>query len=209
MDTGRVSGTRRGVEMKTENHGVSTTGTARGQFTILDTMLLVAMTAIVLAGAIRARFLFSLLRQAIAPWGWGTTALYGTAWLAQVMMLALIPIRLRHAGPPIKRLWRQPGWLACNAVVLALAITLLKYSMWFGISLVQQQKFSFPIILSSIIFQLPETATIAVAAGWATLALGGSWESEKGRIELLGKLFGLYLLVYPVIGWIMKILWGR
>jgi hypothetical protein len=50
---------------------------------------------------------------------------------------------------------------------------------------------------------------IAVAVAWATLALVSGWESEKGWVDLLGKLCGICLLAYPFIGWIMRILLGR
>ncbi len=52
---------------------------------------------------------------------------------------------------------------------------------------------------------LPSKAVFAVAAAWATLGLLGVWESEKGWIDRLGRLFGLYWIGYPILGWIVEI----
>ena len=48
---------------------------------------------------------------------------------------------------------------------------------------------------------LSGSAQPAVAAAWATLALGGRWRPERRWDERLCFLWGLYWLAYPVIYW--------
>jgi hypothetical protein len=47
-------------------------------------------------------------------------------------------------------------------------------------------------------------AVFSVAAAWATLRLVGGWESEKGWIDRLGRLLGLYWIIYPILAWIVE-----
>jgi hypothetical protein len=86
------------------------TDAVRRRMTILDVMALIGATAISLVGA---RFMLSLLE--LPPASRGVSALLGSVWIALVMTLVLIPLRLRQPRPPIGSLWCQPGWHAMQS----------------------------------------------------------------------------------------------
>src|SRR4051812_35048312 len=76
--------------------------------------------------------------------GWETVFLIVSIWIVLIAMLALIPLRLLVLRPPGRRLWRQPGWLACNAVALSLAIGLVRPFLTIGVILARRSPpFSF------------------------------------------------------------------
>jgi hypothetical protein len=174
--------------------------------TISDLMVLIAATAISLVGA---RFMLSLLE--LPPASWGVSALLGSVWVALVMTLVLIPLRLREPHPPIGTLWCQPGWLACNAVALTLVISLFQQLLNLVEILVRTPtglpaNELFKMSFREVTYRLPYQTVIAISAAWATLALVGAWEAEKGWFDRAGRLFGLYWLAFPVLNWVVGIM---
>src|SRR4051794_39246456 len=91
------------------------------RLTILDLMVVVSVFAVAFAGA---RALLSLQKMPSASWA--DTALWGSLWIVLAPTLGLIPAMLSRPRPDRDRLWRQPGWAACFAVALALAISIVQ-----------------------------------------------------------------------------------
>lgn len=136
----------------------------------------------------------------------GGTALLGSSAAVLTATLALIPLRLRFPRPQGERLWRQPGWLACAAVVLTLAISItqLLFDILFVLMRFGPSQLDFTSEFRSLMLVLPSKAVFSVAAAWATLRMVGGWESEKGWIDRLGRLIGIYWLSYPILSWIVE-----
>ena len=173
------------------------------KFSILDVMVLVMVIAISL-GLTRSVLSF---RQG-PPLPRAVYAVVASAWVVQFTMLALIPLRLLYPHVPVSRLWRQPGWLACNAVAFALILTIAR--LFLAVASNRARDPSFPIsmtyfqtIMDAITWQMPGEAFIAVAVSWGTLALVGGRESENGWIERVARLGGLYFLIFPFLSFIV------
>ena len=173
----------------------------RRRITISDVMVLVAVTAV---SIVAARSMLSLMK--LPPGWWGVSALLGSSAAVLTATLALIPLRLRHPRPYGERLWRQPGWLACAAVVLALAISLAQQLLEVAFILIRlgPSRLDLASLFKSLLLGLPTKAVFSVAAAWATLSLVGGWESEKGWVDRLGRLLGLYWLSYPILAWVVE-----
>jgi hypothetical protein len=190
------------------------TDAVKRKLRILDIMILVGVTAIALAAGrliwSRGRYVLSLLELPPAPFGWGALAIIVSGLVILIAMLALIPLGLRHPRPALNRLWRQPGWLACNAVALAMMFTFSKYITMMFIILIARHRGLiwdrlYSIYLRSFMFELPDRAVLAIAAAWTTLALVGAWEPDKGWIDRWGTRLAICLMFYPVLGWITRI----
>jgi hypothetical protein len=175
------------------------------RLTILDVMVMVAVIAVAFAGS---RTLLSLQKGPSASWG--VPVLWGSLWVVLAPTLALAPIRLSRPRPDRDHLWRQPGWVACFAVALTLAISVFESLLSLGSLLVRRPGAVRSTLLGSyfreVSLRLPQQAVFAVAAAWAVLALGGRWSPEKGWIDRLGRLFGLYWLVFPLMSWLVEIM---
>lgn len=177
------------------------TAAAKRRITISDVMASVAVTAV---SIVAARYMLSLMK--LPPGWWGVSALMGSSAAVLTATLALIPLRLRTPRPQGERLWRQPGWLACAAVALALAISLAQQLLEVAFVLIRlgPSRLNWTSLLRSLMLGLPSKAVFSVAAAWATLGLVGGWESEKGWIDRLGRLLGLYWISYPILAWIVE-----
>jgi hypothetical protein len=174
---------------------------AKRRITISDIMALVAVTAV---SIVAARYMLSLMN--LPPGWWGVSALMGSSAAVLTATLALIPLRLRTPRPQGERLWRQPGWLACAAVALALAISLAQQLLEVAFILIRlgPSRLDWTSLFRSLMLGLPSKAVFSVAAAWATLGVVGGWESEKGWIDRLGRLLGLYWIIYPILAWIVE-----
>lgn len=164
-------------------------------------MALVAVTAV---SIVAARYMLSLMK--LPPGWWGVSALLGSSATALTATLALIPLRLRFPRPQGERLWRQPGWVACTAVVLALAIGLAQQLLEVAFVLIRlgPSRLDLASLFRNLLLGSPTKAIYSVAAAWTTLCLVGDWESEKGWIDRLGRLLGLYWISYPILAWIVE-----
>jgi hypothetical protein len=177
------------------------------RFTIFDAMVLVIVIAISLA--LTRSFFTSHRGPTLSP---GSYAYFASAWIVQFAMLGLIPLRLLYSHGPDSRLWRQPGWMACNAVAFALVLTVAQLFFnnaadWVkdpGIPLGSRLTLS---IMSTLISRTPGASMVAVAVAWGTLALAGVWESDGEWFERIAMISGFYMLFFPVVGFILA--WSK
>jgi hypothetical protein len=179
--------------------------TVKRRLTILDAMALVAFSALAL---VAGRLLVPDL--VASPSSWGSAILRVAFWVILGMTLALIPLRLCYPHPSIDRLSRQPGWLACSAVGLTVAIGTLQQVMSLGPTLTGATGPSFQRIITlsftEAVYALPNQAVIAVAAAWGTLALASAWEPDGSWIDRSGRTFGAFWLAYPVLERVVSML---
>jgi hypothetical protein len=168
---------------------------------LFDTMILVAVFAITISWL---RFMASFGDYPPYPFQKRGIALayIAASWLVFFTMLSLVPIRLIQPRPAIARLWRQPGWLACNinAFVVLYVIANHLPSLMTGLrsSLPLQRGEIVSGCFLSLTTGIDSGAGMAIATGWATLALVGRWEPGEDWIDRAGTICGIWLIVCPV-----------
>jgi hypothetical protein len=190
----------------------------RRRFTLLDGMILVGSAAVGLA-AIRG-----LSRE--TNWGDLASALIENfAWdldlfdqfvpelmmvampLVVAMTLGVLALRLRKPRPRWRRLARQPGLVACLALLLA----------WAGAGAYTtahvMSQAAFVVVKHGPFWQDPanwlEPFTLsgaplsgfAVVVAWATQILVGRWRAEPTWPDRLGRLAGLGWIAIGLAGW--------
>ncbi len=176
--------------------------TAR-RFTMMDAMILVAATAVALM-MVRPVFVNSMFGVRI--WTRTFAAIGGglVAWTPTVLLL-----RLRPPRPTVRRLARQPGFVAGVAVSTILAL----YALAGGIVvLVRTAKQwgpapAMPGRLETTIASLwaQETLTLGLAGGltviatWVVLAVGGRCRPSRDWLDILGRVLGILWIVLFVI----------
>jgi hypothetical protein len=118
------------------------------------------------------------------------------AWTA-----AIVVLRLRGPRPPRRQLWRQPGFVACFAVIFALAIWWAALAVPVGFSMAGDlSQATEPIRLRAWIEYLAwawdqhqtEAFNPAIAIGVGCLAsrAAGRWRPESSWIDRAGRLMG-------------------
>lgn len=119
------------------------------------------------------------------PTAWRTRiAGHALAWLIPATALWLA-VRLRQPRRPVRRLARQPGFVACLVAALALA----GQSFSVPLDLITMGGFTSPLLVAS--WYWPSAVGSAVLAGWLVLALSRRWQSRGDGVERLGMLIGL------------------
>lgn len=162
--------------------------------TLFDAMSLVAATAIGIA-IVRAAQpgLRSLYGDSIGRWV-ASSSPFVTLWMLTALGLRLLPPR-----PPLRRLARRPGMVACFIVVV--------YATWtcatIGLRTLSGSlppRFDFwPYLVSS----LGHEVGAALPAAWLTLAFSGRWRPEPSWFDRMGRVLGGYLVV---MFWVVPII---
>lgn len=183
----------------------------RRPFTIADGMILVAAAGVAsLLGREYVMTTFLVWRRAtadrllIAIGGPMTCA-------AASLMVALIPIRLRHPRPRLARVFRQPGFAASIAISGVLFLGFVQGVILIGAR--DPRIMGFP---HAWPFQQLWEITVgfqgqfAVAAVWLLLVVTGRWRSEPSWVDRLGRACGAVwvggLLVHWLEPWLLPVL---
>jgi len=109
--------------------------------------------------------------------------------------LALAALQLRQPRPRLRRLTRQPGFVACVTASAALAVC--------GLSVLPplaagNQFIQFRLLrLSSYSAEV----SFAVAGAWLALALGGRWRPEPTWPDRLGRALGASWIAANAVAW--------
>lgn len=192
----------------------------RRKMTLLDTVLLVGSAAIGMGA-------FQIVRRGLFQ-GWIWIADHRipdihtwTTWdlivtcsdisvfvlpLVTPWTLLLLALRMRPPRPTWRRIWRQPGMVACLAVLfgwtwsgLALILALdVGYLARPGRTLRPEewaQKY-----LSDEVFMY---VGLAVAAAWFVQYVGGRWRRWADWIDLMGRLVGVCWIVIGLV-WTLR-----
>jgi hypothetical protein len=202
------------------------TPTAPRTLTLIDVMILIAATAIGLAGLRASVGDFAELSQQLheslsafsnppngwSSWSWGICSFYGLAATVLVPFcwswtLALLAIHLRRPRPRRRRLASRPGAMACFAAGLTLVPALIgplclclvsgSFS-WADFQSTEWQKG-----LGVFYIFLPAMTGFTVAGAWTCLILGRRWRAEPSWIDRAGRVLGVYW-----IGAILLPAWG-
>jgi hypothetical protein len=184
--------------------GLTATTEKPRRFSILDAMVLIAAVAIGFvwtshwrhsdaAGMIYPSETDGPLlmhRVEVAAW-WVLGLSHGVA----VVTIALLVLRLRGPRIPVNELAREPGTVACTAVLLAAVADVcskLNYLAYWATSDRKESPFSYIDIVLT-----PRSEFLAVAASWGLLAASGLWRPTPGWIDRAGVCLGLFWLVAP------------
>jgi hypothetical protein len=165
--------------------------------TVGDTMILVAVTA---AGFATARACLPVMRGSTPAFGMRISATF----VALALTIGLIPLRLRPPRP--RRLGRNPGMVACCAVVLAMAFILAEQAIsWLnpatGAALVVPHYRTINLVFNLMRLDLYSPA---VAGGWLALAMSGRWRPEPDWLDRAGCALGACWIVAPLIAsWVV------
>jgi hypothetical protein len=192
---------------------------ARRRFGLLDGMIAIAATAATIAMIQRTRSLFFSPGYFLPPAsGWTPSVvtdkvLHVLGYLATPGMsmgsLSLFAMRWRRPRPSLRRLSRQPGFVASCVVVVFLVIGEVEYvtqvslvgvdSYW-GMGYVHDLSM---VLMDGVRYSLGRNGYV-VAAAWLTLALGRRWQPEPSWIDRFGRVLGAaWLVMIPIQNWIL------
>jgi hypothetical protein len=171
------------------------------RLTLADGLILIAAVA---AGFGIARIPRDAYGQTAAPGG--DVSLFAIAirsvyWASLLVMVALIPLRLMPPRPPLRLIRRQPGFIACAAVLFGMAHT----GVYFAINRIKQPTFWANIDALSLIAS-PSIGSLLITS-WFVLAISGRWRAEPSSIDRSGRLLAIawivrYIIHFFVEGWV-------
>jgi hypothetical protein len=107
-------------------------------------------------------------------------------------MWAVLGLRLARPRPPIRRLARQPGILACFISVCT-----------FGLGCIQLGGYPTSITsnaMSAWTVQIANDTSSTVMIAWLTLAITGQWRPVPEWFDRAGRALGAYMLVVFLFG---------
>ena len=120
--------------------------------------------------------------------GWGSSPNRVGWWagwvrLASIVALALtlayFPLRLRPPRPSLRRVTRQPGTVACCAVVLAVVLAIV-----IGIPAGLQAHNLFNMATNYVVI------AHSVAAAWMAMILTVGWRTRQDWVDAMGQYLG-------------------
>ncbi len=158
-------------------------------FTIADTMILVVVAALM---AVSGRDLVPGFEADFHEMG--RFGLVGEIqqWLVRPGLCVVVPLmlgtlawRLRQPRQRLRRIARQPGYVACAAAAVSLIPGMVSYA---GI-------YYRPSYFQEPWFWLTHWTESTVVGAWLALAVSGRWRAEASWVDRLGRLLGAYWLL--------------
>lgn len=162
-------------------------------FNLVDAMILIAGAAVGLA------LMRQMDQKAFASEDAGPAVLlwaFSTFPVGSMLTVAFLVARIRPPRPPIHRLIRGPGVVACCAVavlgiVLLFPMCVQIVKRFFNVSNFPGNDFAG--IMFGFVF--PAVAGYVVLVTWGLLAVGGRGRRERGWLEWVGIGLGLYWIL--------------
>jgi hypothetical protein len=186
----------------------------RRRLTLRDVLIVVAFLALGF-GLLRLRITFAdvprFFRSAFTPVPWELPVgvlvlrLSGLVELAIPCFLSwtlgLLILRVALPRPPIRCLFRQPGFVGCVAF---LAIAVCSYAATFASLAIRGRLAS---VTTRELIGFHSTASLlmtqfggwGMAAAWIILGLSGRWRFEASWIDRFGRAMGVFWLVSALI----------
>ena len=106
--------------------------------------------------------------------------------------MALLLLRLRRLRPRLRRLFRQPGAVACAVVMLAVPLDAPWMVLIFNTGYWDTYNAA-NIIVNHV------GGGYVVLGCWSTLALSGRWRAEPSWIDRAGRIIGVAWIVATVL----------
>ncbi len=201
---------------------------ARRQLRVSDILLLVAATALGLA-ICKWKFDFSdrdLGKIWIAIWsgselGWyerltllahwfvSTCDPILTAWCAGIVALRLVAPR-----PGRRRMWCQPGLVACAAALIPIGTTIGRMVIFMTVTVLNRPELTtnlftpwglkkLLIFTNNLMIKSAHPGQ-AVFVAWILLWVGGRWHPEPSWIDRAGRALGIAWIVAMLLYWFVK-----
>jgi hypothetical protein len=123
------------------------------------------------------------------------------------LMTAVLIVGLRRPRPDLPRLMRQPGFVACCAVALALAIEMAR-ALIFTLRQIVRHDWVVEAHGHHHRFvwweaMLPQVAPVEVglivAASWVVLSLGSRWRPQPQWLDRVGIAFGIFWIAWAIV----------
>ena len=134
----------------------------------------------------------------VASW-WNSVVLLNRAVTLEILLMgwsvAWLVLVLRQPRPRLRRLARQPGFVAVFAsafvVLLSGPLTAYVVAYWRGAAMTQ----GYWIQIESWIAVVSSQIGVAIGTGWALLVLGRACRVRSGWMDGVGQVFGIVWIV--------------
>jgi hypothetical protein len=169
--------------------------------------LTLADLAIVIAGTAGALLLLRMAQQAqvSSPVLFATTpihrAYYSTAPFLLCGAVSLIIARLLRPRPSLRRVFWQPGTIACTVFLFWYAVywAILVVTKWRLLKLGPQTTLNFTPFDIRLTLSMSLLGGFLLATSWATLAVSGRWRPEPSWIDRSGRVLGVVLILFQFV----------
>jgi hypothetical protein len=165
------------------------------KFNLVDGMILIAATALGLAGErIRAQHLAKIdssLLESVTE-----VAIDYAVCVAFFWTLALPLLGLRHPRPPWRRLRRQPGMLVGVSFIVATVCNFVCHLLY--LEFAYSGSFYEHVVSLAERASYPAPFALSTAVAWTTLAWSGRWRPESSWIDRLGRALGVFWIASAV-----------
>jgi hypothetical protein len=140
-----------------------------------------------------------------------------THFIIPLMLLITISaliVRLRRPRPPVRRILRQPGAIACAAAVAVAVLESVRAVVFDVVWLLDSANDVFAVfarkmgswdwadLLWSVYWNLPTRIGHTVTVIWLVLILSGRWYPARDWIDRLGRILGAFWIVVGVLWWL-------
>jgi len=106
----------------------------------------------------------------------------------------LLFLRLRQPRPRLRRVFLQPGTVACAVATLAMTIE----ALWILPLLAVGSRF---VQKETLLVNFACMVSFAVVGGWSVLVLSGRWRPEPSWIDRAGRITGVVWLAVTAVHW--------
>ena len=178
-----------------QNSPQTTSTPARRRFTLADVMIVVAAAAFGL-------MLERVLLTNMSPFGalearlWTRKAFLQASPFLIVASPALLALRMRQPRPSPRRLFRQPGTVACLVVAADVLIHGLFLIARTFLGSITASSFHFG---TEFYFFSTLYSGRSIAVAWALMGLTSIWRPEANWIDRAGRTFGVVMIIVWVL----------
>jgi hypothetical protein len=179
------------------------------KLTLLDTMILTAATA---TGMALMRSCGRGFQMEPKDWHWPAAIILQGTWSSWYFLTAwgpaLLVIRLLPPRPRLRKVLRQPGTVACYAMILPLSVQATTFVI---LTAKEETDAAFMKgFLTQPYFMGEQDAGLVVfsiVGAWLTLVLTGRWRPERNWIDRAGRFLGFAWIAGYVItrSWVVLI----
>ena len=114
-------------------------------------------------------------------------------WSGLTLVIALLPLRLLPPRPPMRRVRRQPGFIASVTSAFYLADLVVSFSF---MRLARPSPWG---VFGYLYWIATPTVGSVILLGWFVLAVSGRWQAERSWIDRFGRALGIgWIIAYAI-----------
>ena len=191
-------------------------GNACRKFTVSDALILVGAVALAFA-VMRTDYLWPDFSEKLVAYSDYLNNIHHLIFFMfpglVSLSVAILILRLRKPRPVLRRLTRQPGWVACTVTVIVLGIRTANLSSVAGVLILDLKGNSFwgwflDVAMADDIKLVPSDIGCAVAAAWTIQKIGGRWRLEPCWIDRAGRVLGTLWIATTPFAWFSYMISG-